>query len=139
MPEKEIIAIINGNPVHKNFIQNLPYNPALTGRAKKLRKAGVYSEVVFWQQVHKSKFYGIDFDRQRIIGNYIADFYIKSLGLIIEIDGESHNDKDLYDEKREAYFVSMGIKVYRITSLRVLHDLNNVMNELEKYIINTYR
>jgi len=60
MPEKEIIAIINGNLVHKNFIQNLPYNPALTGRAKKLRKAGVYSEVVFWQQVYKSKFDGID-------------------------------------------------------------------------------
>ena len=117
----------------------IPYNPALTGRAKKLRKARVYSEVVFWQQVHKSKFYGIDFDWQRIIGNYIADFYVKSLGLIIEIDGESHNDKDLYDEKREAYFVSMGIKVYRITSLRVLHDLNNVMNELEKYIISNYR
>ena len=74
MPEKEVIAIINGNPVHKNFLQNLPYNPARTGRAKKLRKAGVYSEVVFCQQVHKSKFYGIDFDRQRIIGNYIADF-----------------------------------------------------------------
>lgn len=82
------------------FIETLPYNPNLKERAKKLRKAGVYSEAIFWQQVHKNKFHGIDFDRQRIIGNYIVDFYIKSLGLVVEIDGESHNDKDIYDEKR---------------------------------------
>lgn len=40
--------------------------------------------------------------------------------------------------KKGAYLISLGVKVYRITSLRVLHDLNNVMNELEKYIVVNY-
>ncbi|MBP1163359.1 very-short-patch-repair endonuclease [Chryseobacterium sp. PvR013] len=43
----------------------------------------------------QKKFHTIDFDRQRIIGNYIVDFYVKTLGLIIEIDGSSHDEKEL--------------------------------------------
>jgi very-short-patch-repair endonuclease len=84
-------------------------------------------------------FWKIDFDRQRIIGNYIVDFYVKTLGLVIEIDGSSHNDKEAYDQKREDYIISLGLRVYKISDLRVKHDLNNVMMELEKYIIEEFR
>ena len=131
---REITAYINGQPIYWNFIKNLPCNIKLKSRARALRKAGVLSEVIFWLQVHKGIFWKIDFDRQRIIGNYIVDFYIKTLGLIIEIDGSSHNDKEEYDQKREDYLVSLGLKVFRISDLRVKHDLNNVMIELEEYI-----
>ena len=132
---REIVTYINAQPIYRNFIENLPYNIKLKSRARALRKAGVLSEVIFWLQVHKGMFWKIDFDRQRIIGNYIVDFYVKTLGLIIEIDGTSHNDKEDYDKKREDYFISLGLKVYRISDLRVKHDLNNVMTELEKYIV----
>lgn len=132
---KEILTSINNSNIYRNFVQNLPYNPALLNRAKKLRKAGILSEVVFWRQVRNKSFFEIDFDRQRIIGNYIVDFYVKSLGLIIEIDGSSHNDKDIYDEIRATYLSSLGLKIHRISERRVMHDLENVMKELEKYII----
>jgi len=135
---REITAYINGFPIYRNFIENLPYNIKLKDRARALRKAGVLSEVIFWLQVHKGIFWKIDFDRQRIIGNYIVDFYITTLGLVIEIDGSSHNEKGEYDEKREAYLVSLGLRVYRISDLRAKHDLNNVMIELEKYIIREF-
>jgi very-short-patch-repair endonuclease len=135
---KEILTFINGKEIHKNFILNLPYNPELKQRSRNLRKIGNYPEVVFWQQVHKGKFHGFDFDRQRIIASYIVDFYIKDLGLIIEIDGSSHNDKDVYDAKREAYLLNLGLKMYRISTLRILHDLGNVMQELENFIIENY-
>lgn len=68
--------------------------------AREKRKAGILPEVLFWQQVHKKKFYAIDFDRQRIIGDYIVDFYVKALGLVVEIDGSSHDHKQEYDAKR---------------------------------------
>jgi very-short-patch-repair endonuclease len=103
---EQVLTFINEIPIKRSFIENLPYNIKLKSRAKSLRKAGNYAEVVFWQQVHKGKFHKIDFDRQRIIGNFIVDFYIKTLGLIIEIDGESHGNKDDYDEKREDYLLS---------------------------------
>lgn len=132
---KEITAYINQIPIKRNFVENLPYNSKLKSRARALRKAGNYSEVVFWQQVHKNKFHSIDFDRQRIIGNFIVDFYVKTLGLVIEIDGESHNCTEDYDEKREKYLESLGLKIFKTTNLRVLHDLDNVMKELENFII----
>jgi very-short-patch-repair endonuclease len=135
---KEVTAYINTHPIYRNFIENLPYNIKLKNRSRALRKAGVLSEVIFWLQVHKGEFWKIDFDRQRIIGNYIVDFYVKTLGLVIEIDGSSHNDKEEYDQKREDYLISLDLKIYRISDLRVKHDLGNVMTELEEYIITEF-
>lgn len=135
---EQIVTYIREIAIKRNFIENLPYNIKLKSRAKTLRKAGNYAEVVFWKQVHQNKFHSIDFDRQRIIGNYIVDFYIKTLGLVIEIDGESHNDKEVYDEKRELYIKSFGLNIFKTTTNRVLHDLDNVMNEFEEFIIENY-
>jgi very-short-patch-repair endonuclease len=134
----EILTQINGVPIKRNFVENLPFNDKLKDRARGLRRGGNFAEVVFWQHVHKNKFHKIDFDRQKVIGNYIVDFYIKSLGLVVEIDGESHNDKEAYDEKREEYLLSLELKVFRTTNFRVLHDLENVLKELEFFIIENY-
>ena len=130
---------IKDNQLKTNYILNLPYNPALKERAKALRKAGNFAEVVFWKQVRNWEFWQLDFDRQRVIGNYIVDFYAKSLGLVIEIDGESHNEEEDYDAKRDEFMISIGIRIFRISKLRVLHDLDNVMVELEDYIIQEYK
>ena len=83
--QEEILTIIHDIPIKRNFVLNLPYNASLKSRAKALRKAGNFSEVVFWKEVRNKSFWNIDFDRQRIIGSFIVDFYVKSLGLIIEI------------------------------------------------------
>lgn len=133
-----IVTHINEIPIKKRFIKKLPYSSELKDRAKALRKAGNYAEVAFWKEVHKRKFHNIDFDRQRIIGNFIVDFYIKTLGIIIEIDGESHNIKEDYDEKREKYLMSLGLTIFKTTNFRVFHDLGNVIKELEIFIIKNY-
>jgi very-short-patch-repair endonuclease len=130
---------IKGNPLRTNYILNLPYNPKLKDRANALRKAGNFAEVVFWKQVRNKEFWQLDFDIQRVIGNYIVDFYAKSLGLVFEIDGESHNEKEEYDAKRDEFMISISIRIFRISKLRVLHDLENVMIELEDYIIQEYK
>lgn len=129
MPNKILLAKINEVIIYRNFIENLPYNIRLKERSRALRKAGNLAEVVFWQQVHKGKFYNIDFDRQRIIGNYIVDFYVKTLGLVVEIDGSSHNNKEAYDALRDAFLESFEIKIFRVSDYRVLNDLDNVMEE----------
>jgi len=54
-------------------------------------------------------FHRIDFDRQRVIGNFIVDFYVKALGLVIEIDGSSHIGKEDYDKQRQNYLESLGL------------------------------
>ena len=129
---------INNTPIYFNAIVELPCNIKLKQRAKELRQAENLSEVLFWMQVHKGKFYTIDFDRQRIIGNYIVDFYVKNLGLIIEIDGSSHDNKEVYDSKRDAYFESLGLKVYHIPVVEVLQQMKLVIKKLENFIQENY-
>jgi len=133
-----VLSHINNQPIYRNFVENLPHNPKLNQLAKDKRKEGILSEVLFWQQVHKGKFHKIDFDRQRIIGNYIVDFYVKTLGLIVEIDGNSHDNKQEYDAKRQAFLESLGLKVYRISDGDIKKNLGVVMQELEQFIMSTY-
>jgi very-short-patch-repair endonuclease len=128
------IIIIHDKKIRENKLI-LPYNPLLKNRARALRKGYNYAEVVFWKQVRNGQFWNIDFDRQKIIGNYIVDFYVKKLGIAIEIDGESHNDKEAYDQKREDLIIGLGVRLFKTTNYRVLHDLDNVINELEQFII----
>ena len=106
--------------------------------ARKNRKAGNLAEVIFWMQVHQKMFYGLDFDRQKIIGNYIVDFYVKSLGLVVEIDGGSHNEKSEYDTQRDLYIESLGLKVFHTTDFDVLHHVSLVLNELTNFILDNY-
>lgn len=127
---------INKIPLRINYIKNLPSpNMKLKQYTKDNRKAGHLLEVVFWQQVHKRKLHAIDFDRQIILANYIVDFYVKGLGLVVEIDGSSHDDREEYDAERTRFLESFGIVVYRITNGEILNNLDSVMLDLERFIL----
>lgn len=136
--EKLPLTHIDGIEIFRRKIDVLPKNKDLLSKARSLRKAYVLSEVIFWKQVRNGSFHQIDFDRQRIIGSYIVDFYIKSLGVIIEIDGSSHDFKENYDDGREQYLESLNLVVYKISDYRVKHDLLNVMKELKEFIMKNF-
>lgn len=87
------MTIINDIKIKDLYVFNLPENEDLSAFARKNRKAGNLAEVIFGMQVHRKMSYGLDFARQKVIGNYIVDFYVKRLGLVVEIDGGSHNEK----------------------------------------------
>lgn len=135
----EILTEINGTKIQKNHVGNLRYNPNLKKLLPEKRKAGILSEVIFWKMVRAKTFYNIDFDRQRIIGNYIVDFYVKNLGLVVEIDGWSHDTKEIYDEVRQKYLESLGLKIFRITDFDVKNNLSIVMKDLEEFITENFR
>ena len=97
-----------------------------------------FGEVILWNELKDDKFWGFDFNRQRCIDNYIVDFYVKTLGLVIEIDGSSHNGKEEYDAQREAYLRSLGLRIFRIQVVDVMKQISMVMAGLEEYIIEEY-
>lgn len=138
MSEKQILTQIDGIIIYRNFIEDLPYNPHLKRLTREKRKLGILSEVLFWKQVRNRTFHNIDFDRQRIIGNYIVDFYVKTLGLVVEIDGASHDFKQEYDLQRTKFLESIGLKVFRITDFDVKQNLSLVMKDLEDFIIENF-
>ena len=113
----------------RNYM-NLPYNPKLKERARKLRKAGNLSEVLFWNKVKNKQFKGFDFDRQKIVGNYIVDFFCTNRNVVIEIDGSSHDHKVEYDAERDAYLESLGLTVIHIPVADVMKKMDKVMEML---------
>ena len=113
--------------------RRLPYNSDLHERAKQLRKAGNLSEALLWNQLKKGQFRNLDFDRQKIIGNYIVDFFCAKYMLVIEIDGASHNLKYEADLQRDSFLKELGIKIIHILDIDVKRDLNAVMHYLNEH------
>ena len=132
------MTIINNVKIKDRYIHNLPANKDLLWFARENRKAGNMAEIVFWMKVHKKMFHGLDFNRQKVIGNYIVDFFVRKLGLVIEIDGGSHNEKADYDAQRDKYLESIGLKVFHTTDYDVLQHVGMVLEELRRYIVNNY-
>jgi len=69
--------------------------------------------------------------RQRMIWNYIVDFYCKELKLIIEIDWESHNYKYNYDQKRKKYLQNLWLKILVYTDEQFLNNLKWVFEDIK--------
>ena len=67
---------------------NKTYNPQLTPLAQKLRREMTKEERHLWYDFLKDL--PATFNRQKVIGNYIADFYCASSKLVIELDGSQH-------------------------------------------------
>ncbi len=112
---------------------SLPHNLDLQERAKALRKTGNLCEVLLWQQLHKRKFKGLDFDRQKVIENYIVDFYCGNCNVVVEIDGSSHDTKVAYDATRDTFLESLGLIVVHIPARDILQKLDDVMQMLDAH------
>ena len=102
----------------------------LTKRAQFLRKNMTPEERHLWYDCLKHC--DCVFYRQRVIGNYIVDFYCAKISLAIEIDGSQHYDEKgrLYDAKRTAYLKSQGVRVIRFTN----GQIHNQFEEICRYI-----
>jgi very-short-patch-repair endonuclease len=113
----------------------IPYNPRLKEYARKLRKAGVLSEVILWKEIRR-KSLGVEFHRQVPIDNYIVDFYCHELMLVIEVDGSIHELEDvkMNDSVRQKILESFGIMFIRFEDFDVKHNLEFVLRDLRAMV-----
>jgi len=121
----------------KNGYPRLTYKISLKEKARHLRNNMTPAEKHFWNSLRMMPFYEkITFNRQKPLGNYIADFYSHSLKLVIEIDGDSHSDSSSigYDSKRTSYFESKELKVIRFTNREVLNNIEGVMQKMVQLV-----
>ncbi|NBB77527.1 MAG: DUF559 domain-containing protein [Bacteroidetes bacterium] len=111
------------------------YNPKLKPLARKLRNNSTLSEILLWEEIKNRKIFGYKFLRQKPIGNYIVDFFCNELKLVIEIDGDSHDNENFeYDMKRQKRLESIGLTMLRFDDLEVKKDMDNVLMALEGWI-----
>ncbi len=109
-------------------------NKKLLPVARKLRKNMTPQEKQLWYQFlskHQLRWY-----RQRIIGNFIADFYCPQIKLVIELDGSQHySDEGLsYDENRTKIINEHGIEVIRISNTEIDSNFINVCSYINEEI-----
>ncbi len=112
----------------------IPYNPKLKEYAKNLRKNSTLSEILLWNKIKQGQMKGYDFHRQKPIDNYIVDFFCPDLMLAIEIDGITHFDKEVYDNKRQDRLERLGVSVLKFGDGQVKRNIYSVLCEIEEWI-----
>ena len=112
-----------------------PYNPALVALARANRSKPTPAEKTMWLTIlRRRQLVGFKFLRQKPIDGYIVDFYCAALGLVIEIDGNSHADKADYDAERTRMLNTYGLWVIRYTNNDVLQNPSGVYQTLIEQI-----
>ncbi len=109
---------------------NKTYNSILTSNVKVLRKNMTKEERHLWYDF--LKILPITVNRQKIIGNYIVDFYIASAKIVIELDGSQHYEDEGIENDiiRDAFLNNLGIKVLRYSNLDVNQRFESVCEDI---------
>jgi very-short-patch-repair endonuclease len=110
----------------------LRYNPRLKGKARSLRANLTDAEQRLWARLRRKQVLGVQFYRQKPIGNYMADFYAPAARLVVEVDGSQHFEPPQaeHDRRRTAYLKELGLRVLRYTDRQVLLELDSVTEEI---------
>jgi very-short-patch-repair endonuclease len=108
----------------------LRYDINLKNKARYLRKNLTDSESVLWSRLRNKQLMGIQFYRQKPVGNYIVDFYAPKEKLVLEIDGSQHmrDDQLQKDKNRDNYFIGLGLKILRFNSNEVLKETDAILD-----------
>ena len=100
-------------------------DPRLRGFAAEMRNAPTTPEARLWSRLRASQT-GFKFRRQAVIGSVIVDFFCPAIGLVVELDGRTHNGEA--DTERDARLQKMGFAPIRFTNAEVASDLDAVVN-----------
>ena len=80
---------------------------------------------MLWNRLRGGRLAGLKFRRQQPIGPYIVDFFCHEVGLVVEVDGRSHDERGKEDSQRAAFLQEQQ----RLQVLRVSND--DVLKETE--------
>ena len=110
------------------------YNSDNINHAKQMRHNMTPWEGKLWHIYLKKM--PIKIYKQRLIDNYIIDFYCPKARLAIELDGSQHRfeDNKEYDIKRTEKLNSLDIKVLRISNLDIDKNLEGVVQLIDREI-----
>ena len=109
-------------------------NRKLTGLSKTLRKNMTKEERHLWYDFLKKL--SVTVNRQKVIGDYIVDFYCSSAKVVIELDGSQHFDEkgEVNDRVRDERLASLGLTVLRYSNLEVQRNFRGVCEDIWNHI-----
>ena len=113
---------------------NKTNNPLLKENAQSLRTNMTKEEKHLWYDFLKKL--PITVNRQKVIGNYIVDFYCAEANIVIELDGSQHYEEEgkAKDISRDKYLNELGITVLRYTNLDIHRNFKGVCADILRHI-----
>ena len=105
-------------------------NPYLKDYSKKLRREMTKEEKHLWYDFFKKLPFTVN--RQKVIGEYIVDFYCASARLVIEIDGSQHytEEGEAKDLERDTDLKEHGYYVVRYTNIQINSNFKGVCKDI---------
>jgi len=102
---------------------------------QELRKNSTEAEEKLWS-VLRGKQLGVKFARQDGIEHYVVDFCCRKQKLVIEVDGEIHDDKEVkeYDLERTKELESYGYCVIRFKNEQIFKNIDEVINIIKNHL-----
>ena len=90
------------------------------------------AEHLLWSRLKGRQLKGCQFYRQKVIGNYIVDFYCPKTKLVIEADGGQHYSEEgkVKDMARDDYMKSIGLRVMRFSDMEIIENLDEVIETI---------
>ena len=109
-------------------------NNKLLENAKELRRNMTPQEKHLWYDFLQN--YPVKIYKQRIIDNFIADFYCHQARLVIELDGSQHYTPEgkTYDEARTEVLERYGLHVLRFSNMDIENKFEGVCYMIDKTI-----
>ena len=108
--------------------------PATLEVARILRKRMTKCEELLWEKLNRKQICGLRFRRQHPIDIFIADFYCHEVRLVVELDGEIHENKKEYDLGRSAEIGKFDIKVIRFSNEQIMNSIEEVIKEIKRVV-----
>ena len=113
-----------------------PFNyELLKENAKHNRNNSTQAENALWEAL-RGKQLGEKFRRQHVIGDFIVDFISFKSKIVIEVDGEYHNEPEQIeaDNLRTNFLNEAGFKVLRFKNEEVLGNIDGVIEKIKEEI-----
>ena len=110
--------------------------PILKEHAKRMRNQPTDAERLLWMNLQQDKL-GKPFRRQFIIAGNIVDFVCLPARLVVEVDGECHDDvrQQYHDQLRTDEIEKLGFRVIRFTNKEVMTNIDNVLETIKLNIL----
>jgi very-short-patch-repair endonuclease len=93
-----------------------------------MRRNPTEPEKRLWRHLSNGQLGGYKFRRQSVIGRFIADFLCPHKALIVEVDGDTHDEGK--DRVRDDILQGRGFRVVRITNDDVMTNMDGVLQHV---------
>lgn len=100
-------------------------------RARRLRREQTPFERALWKLLRAHQMEGFHFRRQHPIGRFTADFACPAAKVVIELDGDSHDERVEQDAARDEFLRERGWTILRVPNRDLIRAPEDVWKNIE--------